>query len=112
MSAFISKLKEDTEREAATRECEVEQQVATARERLTPLKDRLERLLASIPLEVQREGLSLTAVQAMLRGRWRGRAHPGEVGDALRAAGFSRRRNWSDGGSFRSLWFRNDDLVG
>jgi hypothetical protein len=60
--------------------------------RLTPLEDRLTRLLAAIPLDAQqREGLSLAPLQASLRGRWRGNAHPG-LGAALRRLGFQRRR--------------------
>src|ERR1700730_4751105 len=35
-------------------------------------------LLATIPLDLQREGLSLSSLQASLRGRWRGNCHPGE----------------------------------
>jgi len=45
------------------------------RERLTPLDERLTRLLATIPIEVQREGVSLAALQASLRGRRRGNCH-------------------------------------
>src|ERR1017187_9899927 len=72
------------EAEAQARREENDRAVAhAARERLTPLEDRLARLLATIPLDVQREGLSLTSLQASLRGRWRGHAHPGEVGRAL-----------------------------
>jgi hypothetical protein len=39
-----------------------------ARARLTPLDERLSQLLATIPLDVQREGLSLAALQASLGG--------------------------------------------
>src|SRR5208337_582312 len=39
----------------------------------------LTRLLATIPIELQREGLSLPTLKASLRGRWRGNAHPGQV---------------------------------
>jgi hypothetical protein len=56
------------------------------------LEDRLARLLTTIPLDAQREGLSLSTLQASLRGRWRGNAHPGEIGRALRRLGFERRR--------------------
>lgn len=75
-----------------------------ARVRLTPLEDRLERLLATIPVELQREGLSLTTLQTSLRGRWRGNAHPGEIGRALRRLGFERRRNWRGVNGFRAVW--------
>ena len=61
--------------------------------RLTPLEDRLARLLATIRIDVQREGLLLAAFQTSLRGRRRGNCHPGELGAALRRLGFERRRN-------------------
>jgi hypothetical protein len=75
-----------------------------ARERLTPLDGRLSRLLAMIPLDVQREGLSLSSLQASLRGRSRGTCHPGELGAALRRLGFQRRRNWRGADGFRAVW--------
>lgn len=109
MTAYISRLKEEAESERALSDSQKDSEADDARERLTPLKDRLARLLATIPLEVQCEGLSLNTVQAMLRGRWRGCAHPGEVGAALRSVGFVRRRSWSDDGGFRSLWFLDDN---
>ena len=76
-----------------------------ARVRLTPLGDRLARLLATIPIEVQREGLSLSTLQASLRGRARGNCHPGELGHAMRKLHYVRRRNWRDAGGFRALWY-------
>ena len=79
--------------------------VQAARERLTPLEERLSRLLTTIPIEVQREGLSLSSLQASLRGRWRGNCHPGELGTALRKLGFTRQRRWDDVSGFRALWY-------
>jgi hypothetical protein len=76
-----------------------------ARERLTPLEERLARLLATIPIEVQREGHSLASLQASLRGRWRGLCHPGELGTALRKLGFTRERRWHVSTGFRALWY-------
>jgi len=111
MSAYVASLKEGVERDRAEREAQrAEQERAeaqAARERLTPLEERLARLLATIPIEVQREGLSLMTLQAQLRARGRGhsRCHVGELGEALRKLGFERRRSWTGGGAFRSLWF-------
>lgn len=106
MSAYISRLIEDSKREAAEYASRKEAQTADTRERLSPLQDRLARLLATIPTEVLSEGISLSALQAGLKGRWRGSCHPGELGAALRKAGFVRRRKWTDDDGFRSLWFR------
>lgn len=77
-----------------------------ARERLTPLEARLKRVLADIPNGVQLEGISLPTIQTMLKGRWRGNCHPGELGRALRHLGYTRERRWrgeTDG--FKALWF-------
>ena len=79
-------------------------------ERLTPLEDRLYKLLAAIPPEVKSQGISLHSLRNLLAGKWRGRCHPGELGVALRKLGYQRRRNWSDGTqSFSALWFYKDD---
>jgi hypothetical protein len=91
------------------RERAVAQAAQAARERLTPLEDRLSRLLATIPPEVRREGVSLPTLQIALRGRWRGNAHPGHTGSALRKLGYRRRRTWrGDAGGFRALWYPED----
>ncbi|RVQ67110.1 hypothetical protein EKN06_09320 [Croceicoccus ponticola] len=105
MSYYISRLIEASEREEAELASQKATQVEDTRERLTPLQDRLARLLATIPAEVLAGGVSLSALQVGLKGRWRGSCHPGELGVALRKAGFVRRRQWSDDDGFRSLWF-------
>jgi hypothetical protein len=89
----------------ARREERARTEAEAVRVRLTPLEDRLTRLLATVPIDVQREGLSLAALQTSLRGRRRGNCHPGELGAALRRCGFQRRRNWRGEGGFRSLWY-------
>ena len=108
MSAYIKHLQaRQAAFEAAAQAQRAEQERAAAqaaRERLTPLEDRLARLLATIPVDIQREGLSLPTIQASLRGRWRGHAHPGEVGRALRALGFTRHRRWRGDDGFQALW--------
>ncbi len=77
-----------------------------ARERLTPLETRVARLLEDIPEELQREGLSLPALQAALRGRQGGCAHAGEIGTALRRLGFRRERRWRGDDGFQAMWRR------
>jgi hypothetical protein len=110
VSAYIKELQAKVAAAQAQRaeQDRADEEVAAqaARERLTPLEDRLARLLATIPLSIQREGLSLPALQASLRGRWRGNVHPGELGIALRKLGFTRRRQWHDSAGFRALWCR------
>lgn len=68
--------------------------IAQWTERLTPLEDRLAKLLATIPPEIKTQGLSLAVLRNMLAGKWRGKCHPGELGLALRKLGYERQRNW------------------
>lgn len=106
MSAYVARLKAAQERAEQRQAAADRVQMDAARERMTPLEDRLARLLATIPIEVQQEGLSLPALQASLRGRWRGKVHPGELGAALRRAGFVRKRQWKSSDSFSTIWRR------
>ncbi len=106
MSAYIKVLKAAMAIEQAQFEEKERAATQAVRERLTPLEERLSRLLATIPIEIQREGLSLASLQASLRGRWRGNCHPGELGTALRKLGFKRERRWQDGAGFQALWRR------
>jgi predicted DNA binding CopG/RHH family protein len=109
MSAYIQELTAAVERKNAEqqklRDEEARANAQAARERLVPLEQRVARLLATIPPQVQHEGLSLAVLQASLRGRWRGTCHPGELGDALRKLNFERRRRWHGAGGFQALWF-------
>ena len=110
MSHYIKLLNGEVERDQASRAAEIEARRAVdsyaARERLTPLEDRLHRQLLTIPLEVQRQGLSLASLQVMLRGRWRGKAPAGQVGTALRRLGWVRRRSWQRGAEgFSAIWY-------
>ena len=108
MSAYISRLNDAVTMESDIRRVVQATQARdakqSARARLTPLDARLERLLTTIPTEVQREGLSLSTLQASLRGRWRGNCHPGELGAALRRLGFVRRRRWAPEAGFSAVW--------
>jgi len=112
MKHWISQLEAAAKANRAKRQAEREEraraEVDAARVKFAPLEARLARLLATIPREVQEEGLSLTALQAQLRARGRGhsRCHIGELGDACRRNGFVRKRRWRDeAGGFRALWF-------
>lgn len=110
MSAYIAQLKAaakaDHDRQAREAEAGRTAAAQAARGRLTPLEDRVARLLATIPIAVQYEGLSLPTLQTMLRGRWRGSCHPGDLGDALRKLGWTRRRSWTSGpAGFSALWY-------
>jgi hypothetical protein len=110
MRTYLETVQQHSEAQVANNLSEREnikaQATAEWTERLTPLEDRLSKLLASIPPEVKNQGLSLTALRSMLAGKWRGKCHPGELGVALRKLGFQRKRNWSkSANSFEAKWF-------
>lgn len=106
MSSYVKQLNAAIAiRAQAHRDEEARAAAQAARERLTPLEVRLARVLATIPVEVQREGLSLPALQTALRGRWRGACHPGELGRAMRVLGFQRERQWRSDAGFQARWF-------
>lgn len=104
MTAYIRKLQAATAIDDAQAAEARHAKIAETRTRLTPLEDRLARLLSTIPEQIQREGLSLPAIQAGLQGRWRGNCHPGELGSALRRLGFVRVRNWRGDSGYRAVW--------
>ena len=82
-----------------------ESAIAKWQERLTPLEDRLARLLSTMPEEITTKGLALNDLRRLLSGKWRGNCHPGELGAALRKLGYVRRRNWSKSdGIFKASW--------
>ena len=79
--------------------------IAKWQERLTPLEDRLARLLSTMPEEITAKGLALNDLRRLLSGKWRGNCHPGELGAALRKLGYKRKRNWSKSdGVFKASW--------
>lgn len=110
MTAYIRHLKALAEAESSARLADIarrarEEALAT-REKLVPLGVRLQRLLETIPHEVQAEGLSLEALRKMLRGSQGGGAHCGELGQELRRQGWRRVRSWkSCEGGFCAKWF-------
>jgi hypothetical protein len=106
MSAYLSGLNRCVSDEESRLVEKKRAESQAMRERLTPLEDRLSRLLGTITIEIQREGLSLASLQSSLRGRCRGSCHPGELGMALRRLGFERRRCWKKGAGFSALWHR------
>ena len=75
------------------------------REANRPLIARLRDLLATIPTDVQRAGLSLRDLQARLKGRKGKMCDHAELGAALRTLGFHRDRCWSNSDQgFRAVW--------
>ena len=79
-TAYVTMLNEISEARSAKQRAQGEERARSeaeaARGRLTPLDERLGRLLATIPVEVQAEGLSLTTLQGpVARARARSLPH-------------------------------------
>ena len=74
---------------------------------LTPLLDRLKKLVESLTPAQRQQGLPLEYFRERLLGRQAGRkVHAGELGAALRKLGFVRKRGWSvSENGFRALWW-------
>lgn len=74
-----------------------EQRERRWRDRLSPLDDRLRRILDNIPNSIKAEGVRLPPLVHQLAGRTRQHPSQGDVGKALRRLGWRRRRDWSNG---------------
>lgn len=77
MKTYIQKLQAEVAAQDDKVSADKEAGSDAAKARLTPLEDYLACLLATIPEDVRLEGLSLPALRAGLRERWRGSSHPG-----------------------------------
>ncbi len=107
MVCYLEQVQAESDRVKTVREAESRTSRSEWTDRLTPLEDRLKRLLADMPEEVTVQGLSLDAIRRLLAGKWRGNCHPGELGAAFRKLGYVRHRDWSDiEGGFRSKWIQ------
>lgn len=109
-SAYIRSLeamvKADQARHEERRREVARAEAAAAREKLIPLDARLAKLLATIPPEVQAEGLSLETLRRSLKGVGGRGAHCASLGDCLRRAGWVRERRWKAGAAgFTALWY-------
>ena len=114
MKGYLAELNAHVAEHRAQDDAVKQAQAAAERDPRTSLDDRLKHLLGTIPPDVQDEGLSIVAVQVMLRPR--GSEHScctaGQLGDALRRLGFVRERRWRDGrSSFRALWRKRQPRV-
>ena len=106
---YLDELKANLAKEVAARQQQVNENkqraVAAWQHAMTPLDQRLKIVLEDMPESIKISGVSLPALQQMLKGRWRGNAHPGELGAALRKLGYIRTRCWRrDEVGFAALW--------
>ncbi|KHO53300.1 MAG: hypothetical protein QT04_C0006G0006 [archaeon GW2011_AR11] len=105
MEAYIKQWADDLK---AQRKVTIQPQpVADPETPLTPLLDRLKRVIDSLTLPQRQQGLPLEFYRERLLGRQSGRkVHAGELGAALRKLGYIRRRGWCESeNGFRALWW-------
>ena len=102
MSAYIRRLIEGS---AARAEAIAKAKLDAddVRKRMTPLIDRLRKLIEEVPREVQAAGIPLRLLQEGLKGRVQGLAYPGELAACLRELGWFKRRFVRETSNF--LWF-------
>lgn len=91
---------------ALEQQCQAAEKERRWRERLTPLDERLRKLLDEIPDHIKAEGIRLPPLVLQLAGRTRQHPSAGDVGKALRRLGFRRRRDWSNSDEgYPAIWF-------
>lgn len=100
----IRDLQDQAKANAAARE---QQAVEAFTRRTTPVQTRLEKLINSMPESERIKPRPLSFFSQMLLARHRGKhAHVGETGEALRALGWTRKRDWSDAEyGYRAMWW-------
>ena len=74
-----------------------------------PLAERIEALMRSLPPVQRDRPWSMAEFLAHLRGRYSARPHPMNVGQALRALGWTQRRDWTHEGGGRRYWYPRKD---
>lgn len=94
----------------AAREAELKAQRAPLRagKELT-LVDQITELMATLPPAQRDRPWSVQELVPRLKGKYRDRPHPADLGQALRQLGWARRRDWSKRGGGRRVWMRSDD---
>lgn len=69
-----------------------------------PLTDQITEFMRSLPPSQREREWPISDLVCRLHGRYRSRPHPADVGQALRALGWSRRRDWTNAGGGRRVW--------
>lgn len=73
----------------------------------TPLTQQIDALMLSLPPVQRNRPWSMDEFLARLHGRFTQRPHPMNVGKALRALGWTQKRDWTHNGGGRRYWVPN-----
>ncbi len=78
----------------------------------TPLTDQITTLMATLSPAQRNRPWSMDELVARLQGRYNSaRPHPMNVGQALRALGWTQRRDWTHDGGGRRIWIACSELT-
>jgi hypothetical protein len=105
--SYIDQLKANTAETNRQREEEARAKRPPADPRIVseiPLKQQMQEYLLSQPPIMRDKPISLMSLRAQLRGRYNSRPSAGDLGIALTALGFTRKRDYSNNGNGRRFW--------
>jgi len=109
MKGYLASLRAASDKENLSRE-EAKAQTQGADPRVlcdTPLTEQIEALMRTLPPVQRDRPWSMEALCLRLNGKFSASPHPMYVGQALRALGWTQRRDWTrDGGGGRRMWLR------
>ena len=108
MKRYIENLRTSSDEANLRREEEAKAQAHHADPRVLcdkPLTDQIEDLMNSLSPAQRSRPFIMDELVARLHGRYNARPHPMNVGQALRALGWTTRRDWTRDGGGRRYWF-------
>jgi hypothetical protein len=105
LKSYILKLKAQTHTQNLQKEARITSHRAGTRAvSPKPLTDQITEFMRSLPPSQREREWAISDLVCRLHGRYRARPHPADVGQALRALGWSRRRDWTNAGGGRRVW--------
>ena len=109
MSRFGKVYIERLKAEIALRETEAASKLNVRRDtlgNLKPLTEQITELMLSLPPAQRDRPWSIVDLQGRLQGRYKDHPSLGNIGEALRALGWTRQRDWTRNGGGRRVWLR------
>jgi hypothetical protein len=108
LKTYISTLKAETE--AVIRQRQADQSLHLRRPAgVKPLTVQIEELMRSLSPALRDRAWTMDDLVGRLQGSYRNRPHAANVGQALRALGWVRVRDWSAAGGGRRVWYKSRD---
>ena len=101
---YITHLKAETNRQREEEACAKRPPADPRIVSDVPLKQQVQEYLLSQPPIIRDKPISLMALRAHLVGRYNSRPSAGDLGIALTALGFTRKRDFSNSGMGRRFW--------